>query len=144
MSNSRETRKLCVESPSALKRNLAEGEVAPQGNVAFNWPAGPIGNGKVVVADDGTIVVSSSAYFDDILAAVAALIDSNGRIDSWIKVLIRFAVQAGDRRAIRAHGFSRSEGERNVEWQYMGDAEFEALIAQMREDRAAGAVPPAK
>ncbi len=121
-----------VTAPLSLQNKVGMLGVV-EGNTTYGWAPGHIGSSKVVLMDDGSITADKSAYFDDIVAATAALISTNPNMDPNIVALLRFAVEAADRRAVARHGFSGSPDEQVVQWKYMDNEQVQALTKWMLE-----------
>ncbi len=82
-------------------------------------PAGEYGAAhmKITVAADGTITIPPAAYADDVVAFVASVINGHGGIDASIKELLQQFVRAMDERAVKIHGYSGNEAERDYVWE---------------------------
>lgn len=75
-------------------------------------PAGRYGK-NILVHANGDILISNKAYPDDVLALILKGMLDNPTISDEIKLLIAEALDKMDERAVKRHGYSHSEVEKN-------------------------------
>lgn len=112
------------EHARAFRNHLARGvginyTMSTPSNFAKVAPGNYTSDGetRVRVQEDGSIWISRNAYADDVVAFVLGCIRSNPTIADGIKLALADFVDLMDARAVKRHGYSNSQAEKDFSWE---------------------------
>ena len=85
-------------------------------------PAGTYDKGKIVVQENGSVLISEKVFADEVLAFVLGCMKTNPTINNSIKAKLGEVIDAMDARAVAKHGYSHSKEEAAHAWTSVSSA----------------------